>query len=157
MPHTQGRFSDRRAAGIVLAQALSHLVGRDDVVVLGLPRGGVPVAFEVARALQAPLDVFVVRKLGLPGQEEFAFGAIASGGTSVLNPDAVAAYRLSTATIDAVTWRERAELERRERTYRNGRALVPVEGRMIVLVDDGLATGWSRHETDLPETYPTGV
>lgn len=140
-PPSALRFANRREAGIALAGALAHLAGRDDVVVLGLPRGGVPVAYEVARTLRAPLDVFVVRKLGLPGHEELAMGAIASGGVRVLNQDVVAWYRLSDATIESVARAERTELERRERAYRDGRALVPIEGRVVVLVDDGLATG----------------
>lgn len=135
------RFANRREAGALLAQRLLHLAGRDDVVVLGLPRGGVVVAYEVARALEAPFDVFVVRKLGLPGHQEYAIGAIASGGIRVINPDAVALYRLSDATIDAVAQSERRELERREQSYRTGRPPAPLEGRVIVLVDDGLATG----------------
>jgi predicted phosphoribosyltransferase len=135
------RFADRHDAGLVLARRLSHLAGRDDVVVLGLPRGGVPVAYEVARALQAPLDVFVVRKLGLPGHAELAVGAIASGGVRVLNQEVVELYRLSPATIAAVTRAERGELERRERAYRDGRQPVPLEGRVVLVVDDGLATG----------------
>ena len=141
MPAPASRFADRRQAGKVLATRLSHLTGRDDVVVLGLPRGGVPVAYEVARALHAPLDVFVVRKLGLPGHEEYAIGAIASGGIRVVNREAAALYGISDATIDAVERTERAELVRRERAYRDGRPLVPVAGRVAVLVDDGLATG----------------
>lgn len=135
------RFANRRQAGVALAGRLSQFAGRDDVVVLALPRGGVPVAYEVARALHAPLDVFVVRKLGLPGHEEFAIGAIASGGIQVINHEAVALYRLSDATIETVARAERRELERREAIYRTGRAPVPLEGRVVVLVDDGLATG----------------
>ena len=134
-------FANRRQAGVALAGRLSHLAGRDDVVVLALPRGGVPVAYEVARVLHAPLDVFVVRKLGLPGHEEFAIGAIASGGIQVINRNAVALYQLPDATIEAVARAERRELERREGIYRTGRAPVPLEGRVVVLVDDGLATG----------------
>ena len=138
---SEPRFANRRQAGLALAERLSHLAGRDDVVVLALPRGGVPVAYEVARALHAPLDVFVVRKLGLPGHEEFAIGAIASGGIQVINREAVALYGLPDATIETVARAERRELERRERIYRTGRAPVPLEGRVVVLVDDGLATG----------------
>ena len=140
-PVPDSRFANRRQAGVALARHLSHLAGRDDVVVLALPRGGVPVAYEVARALQAPLDVFVVRKLGLPGHEEYAIGAIASGGVRVVNPEAAALYPLSDATIEAIARAERSELERRERIYRTGRTPAPVEGRVVVLVDDGLATG----------------
>jgi predicted phosphoribosyltransferase len=135
------RYSNRREAGVILARHLAYLAGRSDVVVLALPRGGVPVAAEVARALHAPLDVFVVRKLGLPGHAELAMGAIASGGVRVLNEEIVEMCRLSAATIDAVTRAEREELERRERAYRDGRPPVPVDGLVVVLVDDGLATG----------------
>jgi putative phosphoribosyl transferase len=134
-------FRDRAAAGRELARALEEYADRPDVVVLGLPRGGVPVAFEVARELRAPLDVFVVRKLGLPGQPELAIGAIASGGIRVLNEQVIAETGLGDDTIDAVTEREQRELERRERLYRGGREVVPVEGRTVLLVDDGLATG----------------
>ena len=133
-------FADRHDAGRALAEQLATLAGRN-VVVLALPRGGVPVGFEVARALRAPLDVFVVRKLGLPGQPELALGAIASGGVQVLNEVVVAAVGLPPATVDAVARVERVELERRERAYRNGRAPVPIAGRIVVIVDDGLATG----------------
>lgn len=135
------RYVDRREAGRALANLLLRFAGRDDVVVLGLPRGGVPVAYEVASALQAPLEVFVVRKLGTPGHEELAMGAIASGGVQVLNEEVVHALQISAATIDAVGRVERAELERRERAYRAGRPMVPLTGRVAILVDDGLATG----------------
>ena len=135
------RFADRRAAGRELAQHLRSYAGRDDVVVLGLPRGGVPVAYEVARALDAPLDVFVVRKLGLPGHEELAVGAIASGGVRVLNEEVVSATGIDARDVDAVAERERAELARRERAYRGDRAPIDVEGRTAIVVDDGLATG----------------
>lgn len=134
-------FRDRRHAGTALASRLTHLAHRPDAVVLALPRGGVPVAYEVARALGAPLDVFVVRKLGLPGHSELAMGAIASGGVRVMNPDVIALYRPSPLAIEAVTRTELIELERRERVYRAGRQAVPVEGRTVILVDDGLATG----------------
>jgi predicted phosphoribosyltransferase len=133
-------FRDRRHAGDVLARQLAHYAGRDDVIVLGLPRGGVPVAAEVARALGAPLDVFVVRKLGFPGHEEFAMGAIASGGVRVMNPD-VAGAGIPPAMVDAVAAREQQELERRERAYRGARPPLDLKGRIVVLVDDGLATG----------------
>lgn len=134
------RFVDRKQAGDVLAQQLSRY--RDDpaAVVLALPRGGVPVAFEVARALHAPLDVFVVRKLGLPGHEEFAMGAIATGGVMVMNPD-LASVHVPEAAIEEVVARERRELDRRERLYRGDRAPLPIEDRIVILVDDGLATG----------------
>jgi putative phosphoribosyl transferase len=135
------RFANRREAGIALAVHLGHLARRNDVVVLALPRGGVPVGYEVARALGAPLDVFVVRKLGFPGHAELAMGAIASGDVQVLNEDVLAMYPVPQAAIDAVVRAERLELERRERAYRNGRPHVPVAGRVVILVDDGLATG----------------
>jgi putative phosphoribosyl transferase len=135
------RFRDREHAGRVLAELLDSFAGRDDLLVLGLPRGGVPVAFEVARALGAPFDVFVVRKLGVPGQEELAMGAIASGGVRVLNDEVVAGAGLDDATIAAAAAAETAELERRERAYRGDRGPVEVAGRTVILVDDGLATG----------------
>jgi putative phosphoribosyl transferase len=134
-------YEDRRHAGAELATHLSQLKGRPDVVVLALPRGGVPVAYEVARALDAPLDVFVVRKLGLPGHPELAMGAIASGGVRVLNEDVVSWYRIPEAAIDKVARTEQAELERRERAYRDGRTPVDLRDRIVVLIDDGLATG----------------
>jgi predicted phosphoribosyltransferase len=134
-------YVDRRHAGAELAAHLVQLKGRPDVVVLALPRGGVPVAYEVARALDAALDVFVVRKLGLPGHPELAMGAIASGGVRVLNDDVVSWYRIPDRAIDEVTRTEQAELERRERAYRHGRTPVPLRDRIVVLVDDGLATG----------------
>jgi predicted phosphoribosyltransferase len=136
-----GGFGDRREAGVVLADRLRLFADKGNVVVLALPRGGVPVAYEVARALAAPLDVFVVRKLGLPGHPELAMGAIASGGVRVLNKDVLESVAVSQAAIDAVTHTERLELERRERAYRDGLPLVPIEGRVVILVDDGLATG----------------
>jgi predicted phosphoribosyltransferase len=135
------RFADRRAAGKALAAQLSHLSGRIDVVVLALPRGGVPVGAEVARALGAPLDVFVVRKLGFPGYPEFAMGAIASGGVRILNEALLADYRVPRSAIDAVLRAERTELARRERLYRQAASAVSVAGRTVVIVDDGLATG----------------
>jgi predicted phosphoribosyltransferase len=135
------RYADRREAGRALADRLLDYAGRDDVVVLGLPRGGIPVAYEVARALNAPLDVFVVRKLGLPGHPEYAIGAIASGGIRVLNDDAVRQLRVPPSALDAVAHAEQMELERRERAYRGTRPALAVEGRIIILVDDGLATG----------------
>ena len=134
-------FANRREAGRALAAALATYAGRDDVVVLALPRGGVPVAFEVARALGAPLEVFLVRKLGAPGHEELAMGAIASGGIRLINEDVVRAYDVSNADIEAVTAVEQQELERRERIYRDGRPLPPLHDRTVILVDDGLATG----------------
>jgi predicted phosphoribosyltransferase len=134
-------FVDRLEAGVVLADRLKQFVGRDDVVVLALPRGGVPVGYEVARALGAPLDVFVVRKLGLPGHPELAMGAIASGGVRVLNEDVLESITVSQAAIDTVTRTEQLELERRERAYRDGRPPVPIDERVVIIVDDGLATG----------------
>jgi predicted phosphoribosyltransferase len=135
------RFRDRRHAGAALGKQLQHFADSPDVVVLALPRGGVPVGYEVARALGIPLDVFVVRKIGLPGHPELAMGAIASGGVRVMNADVVARFRPSAAAIDAVTRAELAELDRRERAYRDGRLPLPIEGRTVILVDDGLATG----------------
>ena len=136
-------FADRHDAGIELAARLQQYHGRHDLVVLALPRGGVPVGFEVARILDAPLDVFVVRKLGMPGDPEFAIGAIASGGVRVLREDAIRAHHIPSAAIEAVAQRELAELARREHDYRQGRPLTPLRGRTVILVDDGLATGSS--------------
>jgi predicted phosphoribosyltransferase len=136
-------FRDRTEAGRLLASKLREYANRDDVVVLALPRGGVPVAFEVARALNVPMDVFVVRKLGVPGHEEVAMGAIASGGVRVLNEDIVLGLGIPDEIIDMVTAREEMELERREREYRGGRPPIEVQGRTVILVDDGLATGSS--------------
>jgi putative phosphoribosyl transferase len=135
------RFANRRAAGVELASKLQQYAGRDDVVVLALPRGGVPVAFEVAGALDAALDIFLVRKLGLPGHPELAMGALASGGVRVLNEDVVRWYGVPDRAIEAVAREEQAELERREREYRQGRPLVDLRGKTLILVDDGLATG----------------
>ena len=135
------RFRDRPHAGRTLAADLREYAGRDDVLVLGLPRGGVPVAFEVAQALDAPLDVFIVRKLGVPGHEELAMGALATGGVRVLNDAVVHGLRIPEQVIDAVAAREQRELERRERAYRDGRPAPRVSGRTVILVDDGLATG----------------
>jgi putative phosphoribosyl transferase len=135
------RFTDRREAGLELASKLSVYRGRGDVVVLALPRGGVPVAFEVALALDAPLDVLIVRKLGMPGHSEFAVGAIASGGVRVLSDEVIRRYAIPNAVIDAIARRELAELERREREYRQGRPPTDLRRRTVILVDDGLATG----------------
>jgi len=135
------RFRDRYAAGQQLAARLRRYTGRDDVVVLALPRGGVPVAYEVARTLEAPLDVFLVRKLGVPGYEELAMGAIASGGVRVLNDRVVRELGITEEDINAVAEREQQELQRRERAYRDGRQPLDVQGRIVILVDDGLATG----------------
>jgi putative phosphoribosyl transferase len=134
-------FSDRAQAGRELASKLKRYEGRDDVIVLGLPRGGVPVAFEVAESLGAPLDVFVVRKLGVPGREELAMGAIATGGVCVLNPSVIVPLNIGSDVVEAVATRERRELERREHAYRDDRPAPSVRGRVVVLVDDGLATG----------------
>ena len=136
-------FADRHEAGRSLAKELARYEGRNDVVVLGLPRGGVVVAYEVAKALDAPLDVYMVRKLGVPGQEELAFGAIASGGVRVLNPDVVQAARLDAADIDAIAAREQIEFERRENVYRGDSPPLNLAGKTVILVDDGLATGAS--------------
>jgi predicted phosphoribosyltransferase len=140
-PNEQARFRNRREAGRVLAAALKKYAGRNDVVVLALPRGGVPVAFEVAEALGAPLDIFLVRKLGTPGHRELAMGAIASGGIRVLNEDVVRWLGIRPEQIDAVAREEQRELERRQQAYLEGRAPQPLEGRIVILVDDGLATG----------------
>jgi predicted phosphoribosyltransferase len=137
------RFKNRREAGQRLARDLAHYADQKGVTVLALPRGGVPVAYEVARRLNAALDVFLVRKLGVPGQEELAMGAIASGGVRVLNRDVVALAGLTEEVIEAVAAREGRELERRERLYRGGRPALPLTGRIVILVDDGLATGAS--------------
>lgn len=134
-------FSDRRTAGRALAAELERYAARDGVVVLGLPRGGIPVAYEVARALGAPLDVFLVRKLGTPWHRELAMGAIASGGIRVLNSDVVRSYGITPQDIELVARQEQQELERREREYRAGRPPLPLAGRVVILVDDGLATG----------------
>jgi putative phosphoribosyl transferase len=134
-------FPNRTEAGQQLAEKLDKYAGREDVIVLGLPRGGVPVAYEVAKHLRVPLDVFIVRKLGVPGFEELAAGAIASGGVRVLNEDVMRAIPHAEAAIEAVTTKETAELERREQIYREGRPPPELRGRIVILVDDGLATG----------------
>lgn len=135
-------YPDRASAGRVLAELVAAVVPADGTVtVLGLPRGGVPVAAEVARRLSAPLDAFCVRKLGAPGQPEFALGAIATGGIKVLNTAAVSRLGLTSRDLDEVAARELVELERRERAYRDGRSPPQLTGRTVVLVDDGLATG----------------
>ena len=135
------RFRDRMEAGQMLAERLAKYANRTDVLVLALPRGGVPVGYEVAQALNAPLDVFVVRKLGVPGHEELAMGAIASSGVRVLNGSVVEGLRIPDDVIDAVAGQELRELERRERAYRDDRPPPDVQGRTIILVDDGIATG----------------
>jgi putative phosphoribosyl transferase len=136
-------FENRQDAGRALARKLRKYAGRDDVLVLGLPRGGVPVADEVAESIDAPLDVFLVRKLGVPGHEELAMGAIASGGVQVLSPEVVRAFGVTNHALERVIDAERRELERRERSYRGGRPPLILRGRTVVLVDDGLATGSS--------------
>src|SRR2546427_5266354 len=134
-------FLNRAEAGQQLADRLQEYAGRDDTVVLGLPRGGVPVAYEVAKRLRAPLNAFIVRKLGVPGFEELAVGAIASGGVRVLNEDVMRSIPHADEAIEAVTARETTELERREQIYRQGRPPPELRHRIVILVDDGLATG----------------
>lgn len=136
-------FRNRRDAGRQLATRLREYAGREDVVVLALPRGGVPVAYEVARALGSPLDIFLVRKLGVPGHEELAMGAIASGGTQVLNERTISYLGIPDVAIHAVAQREQRELERREHAYRGSRPRIDVAGKTVILIDDGLATGAS--------------
>lgn len=136
-------FENRAQAGRQLAEKLGAYRGRQDVVVLGIPRGGVPVAFEVAMVLKAPLDIFLSRKLGVPWQEELAFGALASGGVQVLDQDLVRELGLSAQEIDRIAETVRTELERRERVYRGDRPPLKVEGKVALLVDDGIATGSS--------------
>lgn len=135
------RFADRHEAGQELAQELSDYTDREEVVVLGLPRGGVPVAFEVAKALRVPLDVFVVRKLGAPGNPELAMGAIASGGVRVMNAGVVNRLGVSNEAIERVTEQEREKLNEREEIYRGARPGVDLAGKTVILIDDGLATG----------------
>jgi predicted phosphoribosyltransferase len=134
-------FRDRTEAGAVLAHWLRRYADRDGVIVLALPRGGVPVGFEVAGALRAPLDVFVVRKLGVPWHPELAMGAIAAGGVRVLNDDVISALRISDDVIEGVAAEETDELQRREGAYRDGRPRPEIRGKIVILVDDGLATG----------------
>lgn len=136
-------FENRIHAGQQLASELMEYANRDDVLVLALPRGGVPVGYEVAQALHAPLDVFLVRKLGVPGHEELAFGALASGGVRVLNRSVIRSAEVSDAEIEATVKTELRELERRERAYRDELPPPQVEGKTVILVDDGLATGAS--------------
>lgn len=139
----ENHYEDRREAGRMLAEELLAYARGPDVLVLALPRGGVPVGYEVAARLGVPLDVFVVRKLGVPGREELALGAIASGGARVLSRDVVEGLEIPDAVIESVTARETLELERRERLYRGGRPALDVAGATVILVDDGLATGAS--------------
>jgi predicted phosphoribosyltransferase len=136
-------YRDRAEAGAVLAGLLRRYAGRNDVLVLGLPRGGVPVAYQVARALGAPLDVFLVRKLGVPGREELAMGAIASGGVRVVNRQLIDALGIPPEVVERTVEAEARELERRERAYREDRPAPQVAGKVVLLVDDGLATGSS--------------
>ena len=135
------KFIDRQDAGVVLAKQLSDYANQSNVIVLALPRGGVPVAYEVAVALSVPLDVFIVRKLGVPGYEELAMGAIASGGTAIFNEPLIHNLNLDHASIDAVLQSEQKELVRREHLYRGDRSFPALSGKIIILVDDGIATG----------------
>ena len=134
-------FHDRTEAGRCLAARLAHYAGRPNLLVLALPRGGVPVAYEIAKALHAPLDLFLVRKLGVPGHEELAFGAIATGGIRVLDQDVVSHLHISEVVIDAVSRQQQQEMRRRQRAYRGDRPVPRVNGRTVILADDGLATG----------------
>ncbi len=152
-------FGARRDAGRALARKLTAFKDRADVIVLALPRGGVPVAYEVAEALHAPLDVFLVRKLGVPGRDELAMGAIASGGGRVINQDVVDALDIPDESIDAVAADEQRELSRREQLYRGDRPPIQVADRTIILVDDGLATGSSMRAAvaALRQQHPKGI
>ncbi len=160
-------FQDRYDAGQQLARRLMTYANRSDVIVLALPRGGVPVAFEVAQALHVPMDVFLVRKLGVPGYEELAMGAITTGGVRVLNDDVVRSFRITEDVIQSVVRREQEELNRRERQYRGDRPEPDVRGKTVILVDDGLATGASmraavkalreRHPKRIVVAVPTGA
>jgi putative phosphoribosyl transferase len=136
-------FADRHGAGVYLARLLSHYEHRKDVVVLGLPRGGVPVAYEIAKRLHAPMDVFIVRKLGVPIHEELAMGAIATGGVRVLNQDVIRKLHITDEMVEAAAEEQERELHRREREYRGDRAPLELQGKIAILVDDGLATGAS--------------
>ena len=136
-------FRDRHDAGILLSKSLARFKAQSDTVVLALPRGGVPVAYEVARALKLPLDIVVVRKLGVPGHEEFAFGAVASGGVRFLNGGIVNSLRMTDAMVERVIEREELELGRREKLYRGDRPALNLHGKIVIVVDDGLATGAS--------------
>ena len=135
------QLRDREQAGELLAERLAKYAGRDDVLVLALPRGGVPIAREIAKRLRAPMDIFVVRKLGVPGFEELAMGAIAMGGAEYIDENVVGSFQISREAIDDVVQAERAELARRERAYRGARGPIDARGRVVVLVDDGIATG----------------
>jgi predicted phosphoribosyltransferase len=153
------QFRDRTEAGKLLAKQLTEYTNQHDVLVLALPRGGVPVAFEVARALHAPLDVMVVRKLGVPGQEELAMGAIATGGVRILNNDVVHFLGIPNELVDKIAANEQLELERRERLYRGDRPAYDVRGRTVILVDDGIATGATMHAAvaALEQQQPTRI
>jgi len=140
-----GRYRDRTEGGRFLAEQLQSYAGRPDVVVLALPRGGVPVGYEVAKEIRAPLDVFVVRKLGVPGHEELAMGAIATGGVLVLDEGLLRTLGIDRAELERAVTREAQELERREQAYRDDRAPPDLEGKTVILVDDGLATGSTMH------------
>jgi putative phosphoribosyl transferase len=135
------KYMDRRDAGVVLAKALSVYKDNKDVIVLALPRGGVPVAYEVAKALHAPLEVYIVRKLGVPGHSELAMGAIAQGGVTIFNSDIVDQLRISPEEIASVTASEQKELQRRETAYRGGRVFPSLKNKIVILIDDGIATG----------------
>lgn len=135
------RFDNRLQAGELLAQRLHHYAGRSDVIVLALPRGGVPVGFAVARELDVPLDILLVRKLGVPGHEEYALGAVASGGLCVVQPDVIDTLDIPMPVVESIVQRELQEIERREKLYRAGHPPPQLEGRVVILVDDGLATG----------------
>src|SRR5438552_13914412 len=139
------QFRDRTEAGKLLAEQLTAYANQHDVLVLALPRGGVQVAFEIAQALHAPLDVIIVRKLGVPGQEELAMGAIATGGIRILNKDVVQFLGIPDEVIDKIAAQELQELERRERLFRGERPAFDVDGRTVILVDDGIATGATMH------------
>ncbi|MFO7964026.1 MAG: phosphoribosyltransferase [Desulfobacterales bacterium] len=139
----KNRFRNRTDAGVKLAEKLAAYKGQKNLLVLALPRGGVPVGYEVANFLDAPFDIFLVRKLGVPGQEELAMGAIASGGIRILNEDIIRMAQIPVQDIEAETRKEEQELQRREREYRGDRPMPELEGRRIILVDDGLATGAS--------------
>ncbi|MDQ1254148.1 MAG: Phosphoribosyl transferase [Euryarchaeota archaeon] len=134
-------FNDRTDAGKILSERLSEYANREDVLILALPRGGVPVAFEVAKELNLKMDIFIVRKLGVPGNEELAMGAIASGNIRVLNEDVIRSFRIPQKAIDEATANELEELERRERIYRKNRPVPKISGSTVILIDDGLATG----------------
>ena len=157
--YVPARFADRHDAGVTLANHLTMYRGRTDLVVLALPRGGVPIGYEVARALEAPLDVFVVRKVGAPGHPEFAMGAIAGGGISVMDQDFIARNAVSERTVATIVQRERAEVIRRERVYRDNRPPVAVKGQVVIVVDDGLATGWTMRAAVLAlrQQRPAGI